>query len=54
KDQLPDGVMIVLIIAAFNKTPVMGHIGGLEIHLVFIIIDNIQSDIRMQATSHAW
>lgn len=28
--------------------------GGLEMHPIFIIVGNIQSDIRMQATSHAW
>ena len=54
KDQLPQGASIVPIIVASDKTPVTGHTGGLEMHPVFISIGNIQSDVRMQATSHAW
>ena len=45
---------MVPIILASDKTPVTGHSGGLEMHPVFLTIGNIQSDIRMQATSHAW
>lgn len=32
----------------------MRHIGELEMHLVFMTIGNIQSDVRMQTTSYAW
>ena len=34
--------------------PVTCHTGGLEMHPLFLTIGNIQSDIRMQAMSHAW
>jgi hypothetical protein len=54
QDQLPVGATIVPIILASDKTPVTRHTGGLEMHLVFMTIGNIQSDVRMQATSHAW
>lgn len=30
------------------------EIGGLEMHPIFQTLGNIQSDVRMQATSHAW
>ncbi|KAI6144394.1 hypothetical protein BKA82DRAFT_29322 [Pisolithus tinctorius] len=52
--QLPQGATIVPIIIASDKTPVTRHTGGLEMHPVFITIGNIQSDVRMQASSHAW
>ena len=54
QNQLPQGATIVPIILASNKTPVTRHTGALEMHPVFMTIGNIQSDIRMQATSHAW
>ena len=54
QDQLPHGSTIVPIILASDKTPVMRHTGGLEMHPVFLTLGNIQSDIRMQATSHVW
>ena len=46
--------MIVPVIIASNKTHVMCHAGGLEMHPIYITIGNIQLDVRMQATSHAW
>lgn len=52
--QLPIGSTIIPIILASDKTPVTRQTGGLEMHPVFLTIGNIQSDIRMQATSHAW
>ncbi|KAI6155715.1 hypothetical protein BKA82DRAFT_4326774 [Pisolithus tinctorius] len=52
--QLPQGATIVPIIITSDKTPVTRHTGGLEMHPVFITIGNIQSDVRMQASSHAW
>jgi hypothetical protein len=54
QDQLPVGATLVPIIIASDKTPVTCHTGGLEMHPVFVTIGNIQSDVRMQATSHAW
>lgn len=42
------------IIIASDKTAVTRHTGGLEMHPIFVTIGNIQSDVRMQATSHAW
>ncbi|KAG1845377.1 hypothetical protein C8R48DRAFT_617186 [Suillus tomentosus] len=53
-DQLPKGATIVPIIIASDKTPVTRHTGGLEMHPIFVSIANIQSDVRMRATSHAW
>jgi hypothetical protein len=52
--QLPVGATIVPIILASDKTPVTRHTGGLEMHPVFMNVGNIQSDVRMQATSQAW
>ncbi|KAF8837316.1 hypothetical protein BDN67DRAFT_991809 [Paxillus ammoniavirescens] len=54
QDKLPTGATIVPIIAASDKTPVTRHTGGLEMHPLFITIGNIDSDIRMKATAHAW
>ena len=48
------GDTLVPIIIASDKTSVTHHTGGLKMHPIFITIGNIQSDIRMQATSHAW
>ena len=45
---------MIPIILASDKTPVTRHTGGLQMHPVFLTIGNIQSDIRMQASSHAW
>ncbi|KIM59359.1 hypothetical protein SCLCIDRAFT_27327 [Scleroderma citrinum Foug A] len=52
--QLPVGSTIIPIIRTLDKMPVTCHTGGLEMHPLFLTIGNIQSDIRMQATSHAW
>ncbi|KAF8836444.1 hypothetical protein BDN67DRAFT_992126 [Paxillus ammoniavirescens] len=46
QDQLPMGASIVPIIAASDKT--------LEMHPLFVTIGNIDSDIHMKASSHAW
>ncbi|KAG1838975.1 hypothetical protein F4604DRAFT_1885387 [Suillus subluteus] len=54
QDQLPKGATIVPIVVASDKTPVTRHTGGLEMHPIFVSIANIQSDVRMRATSHAW
>ncbi|KAG1836104.1 hypothetical protein F4604DRAFT_1943642 [Suillus subluteus] len=54
QDQLPPGATIVPIIMASDKTPVTRHTGGLQMHPLFLTIGNIQSDVRMKATSHAW
>ncbi|KIJ06771.1 hypothetical protein PAXINDRAFT_91492 [Paxillus involutus ATCC 200175] len=53
-DQLIEGATIIPIIIGSDKTPVTKHTGGLEMHPVFVTVGNIQSDVRMQATSHAW
>ncbi|KAG1889013.1 uncharacterized protein F5891DRAFT_1131908 [Suillus fuscotomentosus] len=52
--QLPEGATIVPMIVASDKTPVTRHTGGLEMHPIFVTITNIQSDVRMRATCHAW
>ncbi|KAH7904286.1 hypothetical protein BJ138DRAFT_1239251, partial [Hygrophoropsis aurantiaca] len=54
QNQLPEGATIVPIIAASDKTPVTRHTGGLEMHPLFLTIGNIDSDVRMKATAHAW
>ncbi|KAG2031309.1 hypothetical protein BDR03DRAFT_1016256 [Suillus americanus] len=54
QNQLPEGATIVLIIAASYKTPVTKHTGGLKMHPLFLTIRNIQGNVRMKATSHAW
>ncbi|KAG9310720.1 hypothetical protein JVU11DRAFT_9321 [Chiua virens] len=54
QSSLPAGATIVPIIAASDKTPVTRQTGGLEMHPLFITIGNIDSDVRMKATSHAW
>ncbi|KAG2076612.1 hypothetical protein BDR04DRAFT_1204687 [Suillus decipiens] len=53
-NQLPEGVTIILIIAASDKTLVTRHTGGLEMHPLFLTIGNIQADICMKAISHVW
>ena len=54
QNHLPPGTTIIPIILTSDKTPVTRQTGGLEMHLVFMLIGNIQSDVRMQAMSHAW
>ncbi|KAF8833196.1 hypothetical protein BDN67DRAFT_1017843, partial [Paxillus ammoniavirescens] len=54
QDKLPMGATIMPIITTSNKTPITQHTGGLEMHPLFITIGNIDSDIRMKATTHAW
>ncbi|KAG1822264.1 hypothetical protein EV424DRAFT_1472203 [Suillus variegatus] len=54
QDQLPEGATIVPMIIASDKTPVTWHTGGLEMHPIFVTIGNIQSDVQMRATCHAW
>ncbi|KAF8432113.1 hypothetical protein L210DRAFT_3614365 [Boletus edulis BED1] len=54
QNQLPAGATMIPIILASDKTPVTRQMGSLEMHYVFMTIGNIQSNVRMQATSHAW
>ncbi|KAI6143199.1 hypothetical protein BKA82DRAFT_4429981 [Pisolithus tinctorius] len=54
QDQLPTGATIVPIILALDKTPVTCHTGNLEMHPLFLTIGNIQADIHMKVTMHAW
>lgn len=42
------------IIAASDKTPVTRQTGGLEMHPLFLTISNIDSEVHMKATAHAW
>jgi len=46
--------MIVPILAASDKTPMMRMTGGLEMHPLFISISNIPGHVHMAATSHTW
>ncbi|KAG1819088.1 uncharacterized protein BJ212DRAFT_1446220 [Suillus subaureus] len=47
-------VTIIPIITASDKTPVTKHMGGLEMHPLFLTIRNIQGNIHMKAMLHAW
>ncbi|KAL4064880.1 hypothetical protein V8B97DRAFT_1919931 [Scleroderma yunnanense] len=53
-DLLPEGMTILPIMATSNKIPVTSHTGNLEMHPLFLTVGNIQSDVWMKATSHAW
>ncbi|EGO00288.1 hypothetical protein SERLA73DRAFT_38065, partial [Serpula lacrymans var. lacrymans S7.3] len=52
--RLPVGATLVGIIGASDKTMVTRGTGGLEMHPIFFTIGNINSQVRMKATSHAW
>ncbi|KAG2097743.1 uncharacterized protein F5147DRAFT_747441 [Suillus discolor] len=54
QDQLPEGATIILMIVASDKTLVTQHMGGLEMCPILVTVGNIQSDVRMRATCHAW
>ncbi|EGO25846.1 hypothetical protein SERLADRAFT_437568 [Serpula lacrymans var. lacrymans S7.9] len=54
QDRLPVGATLVGIIGASDKTMVTRGTGGLEMHPIFFTIGNINSQVRMKATSHAW
>ncbi|KAF8836922.1 hypothetical protein BDN67DRAFT_983600 [Paxillus ammoniavirescens] len=54
QDNLPEGTTIVPIIAASDKNPVTRYMGELEIHPLFLTIGNIDSDVYMKASAHAW
>ncbi|KAI6104851.1 hypothetical protein EDD16DRAFT_1736785 [Pisolithus croceorrhizus] len=54
QDQLPAGATIVPIILALDKAPVTQMTGDIEMHPLFLTIANINSKVRMKATSHAW
>ncbi|KAG1837488.1 hypothetical protein F4604DRAFT_1885724 [Suillus subluteus] len=53
-NDLPEGATMVPIILASDKTPVTRMTGGLEMHPIFLTIGNIQSEVQMKATAHAW
>ncbi|KIN93699.1 hypothetical protein M404DRAFT_35826 [Pisolithus tinctorius Marx 270] len=54
QDTLPDGATLVPVIAASDKTPITRYTGGLEMHPLFLTIANIDADVHMKATAHAW
>ncbi|KAI5981111.1 hypothetical protein EDD15DRAFT_2560938 [Pisolithus albus] len=54
QDQLPAGATIVPIVLASDKAPVTRMTGDIEMHPLFLTIANINSKVRMKATSHAW
>ncbi|KAI6000151.1 hypothetical protein F5J12DRAFT_906658 [Pisolithus orientalis] len=54
EDTLPEGMTLVPVIAASDKTPITRYTGGLEMHPLFLMIANIDADIHMKATAHAW
>ena len=46
--------MIVPIVLASDKAPITRMTGDKKMHLLFLTIANINSDVCMKATSHAW
>ncbi|KAG1805606.1 hypothetical protein EV424DRAFT_1330170, partial [Suillus variegatus] len=54
QDHLPVGATQVPIILGSDKTPVTRTTGGLEMHLLFITIGNLDSEVRSKATLRAW
>ena len=54
QDQLPAGATIVPIVLASDKAPVTRMTGNIKMHPLFLTIANINSKVRMKATSHAW
>ncbi|KAG1895780.1 uncharacterized protein F5891DRAFT_1130491 [Suillus fuscotomentosus] len=54
QDHLPIGATQVPIILGSDKTPVTRLTEGLEMHLIFITIGNIDSEVRSKATLRAW
>ncbi|KAG1888723.1 hypothetical protein F4604DRAFT_1674358 [Suillus subluteus] len=54
QDHLPVGATQVPIILGSDKMPVTRITGGLEMHLLFITIGNLDSEVRSKATLRAW
>ncbi|KAI5981097.1 hypothetical protein EDD15DRAFT_2156567 [Pisolithus albus] len=54
QNELPDGATIVPVILASDKAPVTRMSGDREMHPLFLTIANINSEVRMKATAHAW
>ncbi|KAG1877321.1 hypothetical protein F4604DRAFT_1924397 [Suillus subluteus] len=54
QNDLPEGATMVPIILASDKIPITRMMGGLEMHPIFLTIGNIQSEVRIKATAHAW
>ncbi|KAG2098962.1 uncharacterized protein F5147DRAFT_747315 [Suillus discolor] len=54
QDHLPVGATQVPIILGSDKTPVTHTTGGLEMHPLFIMIGNLDSEVRSKATLRAW
>ncbi|KAI5998339.1 hypothetical protein F5J12DRAFT_724872, partial [Pisolithus orientalis] len=54
QDTLPDSATLVPVIAASDKTPITRYTGGLEMCPLFLMIANIDANVHMKATAHAW
>ncbi|KAI6169808.1 hypothetical protein EDD17DRAFT_1502728 [Pisolithus thermaeus] len=54
QNELPDGATIVPIILASDKAPVTRMSGDHEMHPLFLMIVNINSEVHMKAKAHAW
>ncbi|KZP14742.1 hypothetical protein FIBSPDRAFT_751423 [Athelia psychrophila] len=54
QDNLPLGATLVGVVGASDKTCVTSHSGGLQMHPAFLSIANIDGEVRMKASSHAW
>ncbi|EGN94995.1 hypothetical protein SERLA73DRAFT_26649, partial [Serpula lacrymans var. lacrymans S7.3] len=54
QDQYPHGATILGVIGGSDKTIVTRGTGNLEMHPTFFTLANINSEVRMKATSHAW
>ncbi|KAI5989400.1 hypothetical protein F5J12DRAFT_864341 [Pisolithus orientalis] len=54
QNELPDGATIVPVILASDNAPVTRMSGDREMHPLFLTIANINSEVRIKATAHAW
>ncbi|KIO06619.1 hypothetical protein M404DRAFT_138348 [Pisolithus tinctorius Marx 270] len=54
QDQLPEGATIIPVVLASDKAPVTRMTGDIKMHPLFLTIANINSEVRMKVTSHAW
>ncbi|EGN94952.1 hypothetical protein SERLA73DRAFT_26656, partial [Serpula lacrymans var. lacrymans S7.3] len=48
------GTTVMGIIAGSDKAVVTRGTGGLQMHPTFLTLANINSEVHMKATSHAW
>ncbi|EGO30139.1 hypothetical protein SERLADRAFT_404449 [Serpula lacrymans var. lacrymans S7.9] len=54
QDQYPVGATVMGIIAGSDKTAATRRTAGMQMHPIFLSLANINSEVHMKATSHAW